>query len=96
MLPVVNQLLLVLVVSSLTVMLVLSGIQVLKLLSELRKTLKKVDQVVDDTSKISSSVAKPVVSASNFVMGIKSGVDLVNLIAHIKSDKNKKNDGESE
>lgn len=88
MLPVVNQILLVLVVTSLTVVLVVSGVQVIKLITELRETLKKTNQVIDDVAKISDSVAKPVVSASNFVMGIKSGVDLISLISKFKDKKN--------
>lgn len=88
--PIVNQILLLLVVFSLTTVLVISGIQVIKLIGELRGTLKKVNNVVDDVSKISDSVAKPVVSASNFIMGIKSGVDLVGLISKLKNKKNGK------
>lgn len=87
MLPVVNQILLLLVVSSLTTILILSGIQVVKLLTELRETLKKVNTVVDDVAEISDSVAKPVVSCSNFIMGIKSGVDLIGLLSKMKNKK---------
>jgi len=90
MLPIVNQILLLLVVLSLTVVLVISGIQVIKLLSELRQTLKKANSVIDDAGLITSSVAKPIASASTFIMGLKSGVDLLGLISKIKDKKNGK------
>jgi hypothetical protein len=90
MLPIVNQILLLLVVLSLTTVLVVSGIQVIKLLSELRVTLKKANTVIEDASQITSSVAKPIASASTFIMGIKSGVDLLGLISKLKEKKNGK------
>lgn len=93
MLPALNQILLFVVVTVLTTLLVLSGIQVVALLKELRETLRKVNKVVDDVGDISSSVSKPIVSASNFVMGIKSGVDLVNLISKVKDKKNDRHTG---
>ena len=87
MLPVVNQILLLLVVLTLTTVLVVSGIQVIKLLAELRETLKKTNKIIDDANQITSSVAKPIASASNFIMGIKSGVDLIGLISKLKDKK---------
>lgn len=77
--PYLNQILLFLVVSVLTTVLTLSGIQVYYILKELRQTVRKMNKILEDFQLISSSVAKPVAGVSGFIMGLKSGGDLIKL-----------------
>jgi hypothetical protein len=85
--PYLNQILLFLVVTILTTLLTLSGIQVVGILKELRETLRKANKSMDDFNLITNSVAKPVSGVSGFLMGLKSGTDVVNLF--LKSRKKK-------
>jgi len=90
--PYLNQILLFLVVSVLTTLLALSGIQVYYILKEFRKAIKKMNGIVDDLQTISSSVAKPIAGVSGFVMGLKSGLDVINLLTKKKSTQEEENE----
>lgn len=77
--PYLNQILLFIVVSVLTVVLTIAGIEVIHILREFKETVKKTNRILDDTQMITSSVAKPISGVSGFLMGIKSGADVINL-----------------
>jgi uncharacterized protein YoxC len=62
-----NQLILGLVLVTLTVMLSLIGYQTAKVLQEFRKTIEKMNKVLDDTGTISESISKPVNLISMFL-----------------------------
>lgn len=64
-------------VTSLTTVLVIAGIWVIKILKEFLKTIHQVNDILIDTKIISESVAKPAATLSDFLMGLKSGLDLV-------------------
>ncbi|HUV72586.1 MAG TPA: hypothetical protein VMW25_06285 [Clostridia bacterium] len=83
--PYLNQILLFLVIAILTTLLTLAGIQVIHILKELRLTMKKINQMMDDFNLISRSVAKPIAGVSGFVTGLKSGSDVINLFLKNKS-----------
>lgn len=93
--PYLNQILLFLVITVLTTLLTLAGIQVIHILKELRLTMKKLNQMMDDFNLISSSVAKPIAGISGFVTGLKSGRDVIQLFLK-KPAKGKLKGGESE
>jgi hypothetical protein len=61
-----------------TIVLVACGVSVVYLLRDLRTTISKTNEILDDAKEISSSVAKPVSSFSEFVMGFKNGFQLLN------------------
>lgn len=61
-----------------TVIIVVAGIWLILILKELRSTLKKADLILDDTKSITSAVAEPISSISEFVQGFKNGVSLFN------------------
>lgn len=61
-----------------TVIIVIAGIWLILILKELRSTLKKADLILDDTKSITSAVAEPISSISEFVQGFKNGVSLFN------------------
>lgn len=88
--PYLNQILLFLVVSVLTTILSIAGIEVIHILREFRETIRKTNRIMDDFQTISSSVAKPIAGISGFLTGLKSGLDVINLIA----GKSKKEKGE--
>lgn len=84
-----TQFLLAIVVSSLTVMLLLVGFQVYKILKELQISISKMNKILDDTGKMTESVAKPMEAASNFVLDIKSHAWLLTLAKILKRHKDK-------
>lgn len=80
------------VIIILTVLLVILGIQVFFILRELRKTLTKVNKVLDDTSLITESVSKPIASLSTLTMGLKTGATIARILNGGKHHKEKKNE----
>jgi len=81
------QILLFFVISVLTSVLTLCGIQVYYILKEFRESVRKLNKMLDDMGMISSSVAKPVVGLSNFIMGMKSGFEVVNMLLERKKEE---------
>jgi len=90
--PLTLQLLLILVVLSLTVILVLIGVQFIKILQELRRSLRRLNQILADAKTISRSIAEPVEAASDFVLGLKKGFKIVDLLDRLISRKTKSSD----
>lgn len=64
--------------SIITIAIVVCFAYLIKFIQDLRKILKQVSPIVDDASLISSSIARPVSSASDFLMGFKNGFKLFN------------------
>lgn len=87
--PLTLQLLLIVVVLSLTVILVLIGVQFIKILQELRRSLRRLNQILADAKTISRSIAEPVEAASDFVVGLKKGFKIVDLLDRLISRKAK-------
>ncbi len=86
--PYLNQILLFLVVTTLTTVLTIAGVEVVHILRELRSSVKTLNKVLEDSHLISSSVAKPIAGLSGFVMGIKSGADVIStLLSRGKGNK---------
>ena len=65
----------------LTGMFLVIGYQIVLILQEVRQTLHKANQVMDDAGRITKSIADPAVSLSGFITGIKDGAKLVAMIA---------------
>jgi len=55
-----TQFIIALVVLALTVMLAFIGFQIGKVLQEFRKTIEKMNKVLDDTGTVSESISKPI------------------------------------
>lgn len=66
-----------------------SGIWLIKIFKELKITLTKTNKILDDAQSITNSVAKPVNSISEFVMGFKNGFSFFN---NLFDKKDKKDD----
>lgn len=63
---------------AITAVIVACGIWTVKLLKEVKITIEKTNSILDDTKLITSSVAQPVSSFSEFIMGFKNGLSLFN------------------
>jgi hypothetical protein len=81
------QILLFVVIIILTTLLVVLGIQVYFILKELRITIDKTNKVLDNADRVISnadiiaeSVAIPVSSLSNLIMGLKTGAGFANIV----------------
>jgi hypothetical protein len=72
-----------------TVTVIFCAVYFVKLLSDLRLLLTKINPIVSDAGLISSSIAKPVSSISEFIMGFKNGFSIFNnLFPKEKENKN--------
>jgi hypothetical protein len=84
-----TQILLIIVVSVLTILLVVVGIQVFFILREVKFSMQKLNKMLDDFSKISSSVVKPIEILSNSAIGLSS---LGKIFSFLKSKKEKEDE----
>lgn len=64
--------------SIITITIVVCFVFLIKFIQDLRKLLKQLSPIVDDANLISSSIARPVSSASEFLMGFKNGFKIFN------------------
>lgn len=71
------------VISVLAVILFIVGLEVFQILKELKKTLEKINKILDDTGRISESVAAPVEEASEFLIGLKKGMSFLNSVTKL-------------
>ena len=83
----ITQIIIIISLIAITTIIVVSGIWLVKLFKELNTTLKKTNDILDDTHLITSSVAKPVSSISEFVMGFKNGFSFFNKFFDKKDKK---------
>jgi len=72
--------LLIIVVTILTVLLVVIGIQVVNILREIKKSLEKVNKMLDDAGVITGSVAETVSGLSSFLEGVKGSFKVIDLL----------------
>lgn len=83
----ITQIVIIISLLAITTIIVISGIHFIKLIKELIVTLKKTNIILDDTHLITDSVAKPVSSLSEVLMGLKNGFSFFSNLT-----KNKKKD----
>ena len=74
----ITQTIIIISLTSITAVIVVSGIWLIKVFKELRITVNKTNSILDDAHLITSSVAKPVSSISEFIMGFKNGFSFFN------------------
>ena len=84
------QLLLVTVVSILTLLLVVVGFQALLILRDFRKTVKKLNNVLEDAHSVSSSIAKPIAGTGNILESFRQMKNMVDYVSSAKSTKGTK------
>ena len=83
------QYLLIFVISSLTTILIIIGVQVVKILKQVKLALKKSNDMLEDAKTVTHSVAEPVEAASDFLMGLKKGFKLVDVIDKVLEKRTK-------
>jgi len=91
-----TQLLLIAVVTVLTVLLTIIGVQVFFILKEIKRSIEKLNKMLDDAGLISESVARPIASLSNSITGVSGIAGLLGWLSQRKkkSKKNEKETGE--
>lgn len=72
------QLVIMISISLITLIILACGVWVILIMQELRLALKKTNGILDDTKQVTSTVAQPFNSLSEFVTGFKNGVELFN------------------
>lgn len=83
----ITQIVIIISLVAITTIIVIGGIYVIKLLKDLSVTLKKTNTILDDTHIITDSVAKPVSSISEILMGVKNGFSFFNNLTKDKKEK---------
>lgn len=73
------QTLLIIVVAILAFILLIVGVQVFFILREFKRTVSKINKVLDDTGTITESIATPVSSLSHLLTSFKTGMTLLKL-----------------
>lgn len=87
-----TQLLLTVVLSVTTVLLVFIGIQLVFVLRELRKALKKVNNIIDNFEKVGVSVGHSFSELTGFVSGFKTIFKVIDFIHAKKNGKQQSRD----
>jgi FtsZ-interacting cell division protein ZipA len=83
----ITQIIIIVSLIAITAIIIVSGVFFIRLLKDLSVTLKKTNLILDDAHLITDSVAKPVSSFSEILMGFKNGFSFFSNLS-----KNKKND----
>ena len=74
-----TQILLITVITVLTILLVVIGIQVVYILKEFRKSMEKINKILDDAGLMSGSVAKSVSALSGVTDGLKTAFSILGI-----------------
>ena len=82
----ITQFFIVLSLSIISITVVICTYYVINLIKEIQKATAKITDILDDTHQITRSVARPVSSFSDFLMGFKNGFQLFNSFFN-KEDK---------
>lgn len=79
-----TQVLLIIVVTVLTILISVIGVQVFFILSEIRKTVEKMNKMLDDAGMVTGSVSRSVMGMAGLVEGVKTGLSVVNIFGRKK------------
>lgn len=82
-----TQIIIIISLIAITIIIVVVGIYFIRFLKDLSSSLKKANLILDDTHLITDSIAKPISSFSEILMGFKNGVSFFSNLT-----KNKKKD----
>lgn len=74
----VTQIIIIISIISVSAVIVTSGVWMIMILKEFKDTVKKTNSILDDTKLITSSIAEPVTTISEFFSGFRSGLNLLN------------------
>lgn len=82
------QILLVAVVTILTILLTVVGVQVVYILKGVREVLKKTNNILDNASEMTKTVASSFGSVAGFGAGLKAAMKFVSLFKKKEKEKN--------
>jgi uncharacterized protein YoxC len=82
-----TQLTIIIISFALAILLVVLGIQVWYILKEMRRSLQKVNKMLDDAGKVSGAVSEGVIGMTGFVNGLKTGINAITTLIHHKEEK---------
>lgn len=80
-----TQILLTVVISVLTILLTVIGIQVALILGEFRKSIIKVNKIIDDAGTVTGGISHTVSGMGGIVDGLKAGLSVVHWFDRKKS-----------
>jgi len=83
----ITQIVIIISLIAITVIIIIGGIYFIRLLKDLAVTLKKTNLILDDAHLITDSVAKPMSSFSEFLMGLKNGFSFFNNLTKNKKEE---------
>ncbi len=89
-----TQVLLIVVVTTLTILLTIIGVQVFFILREFKRTVEKMNKMLDDAGTISESIARPIASLSDGITGVSGITGLLGWLVSRKRKKSAKITGE--
>jgi hypothetical protein len=72
-----TQLVIIIISSALAALLIVLGIQVYYILKEFRRSIEKVNSMLDDAHKVTGTVSDSVVNMAGFVNGLKAGLSAI-------------------
>lgn len=85
-----TQILLITVVTILTILLTVIGIQLVYILREFRRTIEKINKILNDAGNLSSNVTKSFSSFTNVLIGVKTGLSIFSKLFTKDDDKEEK------
>ena len=88
----ITQIIIIVSLICITGVIVASGIWLVLIFKELKLTIMKTNRILDDAESITSSVARPVSSFSEFLMGFKNGFSFFNKLFDKKENQEKKDE----
>lgn len=86
------QILLAAVIASLTVVLIIIGIEFWLILKEMKKSITKMNAIIDDTQVVTKAVAETVEDARGFLSGLKHGAGLIKAVKKLAKNINEEKD----
>jgi len=87
-----TQILLIVVVSALTVVLVIIGVQVFYLFREFRRSVEKVNKILDDAGTVSAAITKPIASFSSSLGSFSGLTSIFSWLLNLRKKKEKNNE----
>lgn len=82
--------LLVLIIGLLTLNLLFVGVYIVLVLKEVRESIKKVNEILDNAAEVTDAVSKPVIGASGALMGLMEGVKIFKQVQSLVSGRDRK------
>jgi hypothetical protein len=83
-----TQILLIVVITTLTILLTAIGLQVFFILREVRRSIEKMNKILDDAGRVSESIAKPIASITGSLGSLSGLTGLFGWLANRRKKEN--------